>query len=301
MVQRFEIQVLPEENKKRLEDFLFDRFRTLSKLYLRELVKNEKCEVNGRIENRGFRLRANDFIEVELDPARQNAMVPQDIPLNVVFEDGDLIIIDKPAGMLVHPSHRDKSGTILNALSHYLNRDPSKAHIRPGLVHRLDKDTSGLLVIAKNKRAHARLAQQFEKKTVEKKYLALVEGSVAEQSGNVDSPIGRYFNEKKWDVKEDGRYALSRFNVVERRAGSTLLELQPVTGRTNQLRIHCAAMGHPIVGDVSRGGRAFLRLCLHAYRLSFRHPSDGRVCGFEVSVEFASPDNHGSSAAISTS
>lgn len=286
MDQRVGIQVLPEENKKRLEDFLLDRFRTLSKLYLRELVKGEKCEVNGRFENRGFRLRANDFIEIEMDPDRENSMVPQDIPLSIVFEDSDLIVIDKPVGMLVHPSHRDKSGTILNALSHYLNREPGKPHIRPGLVHRLDKDTSGLLVIAKNGRAHRILATQFEKKTVEKKYLALVEGPVAVDDGTIDSPIGRFVEEKKWDVKADGRHAVSRYRVLERFDDATLLEFEPVTGRTNQLRIHAAAIGHPIIGDVARGGREFSRLCLHAYKLAFKHPSGGSLHVFDRPVEF---------------
>ncbi len=285
MDQRIGIQVRPEENKKRLEDFLLDRFRTLSKLYLRELVKGEKCEVNGRFENRGFKLKANDFIEVELDPTRQNSMVPEDIPLEILFEDNDLIIVNKPVGMLVHPSHRDKSGTVLNALSYYLNQDKALPHIRPGLIHRLDKDTSGLLIIAKNTRAHRILATQFEKKTVEKKYLARVEGSVHEDTGEVDSPIGRYIEKKMWGVKDDGRKAISRFRVLHRNDDTTLLELEPVTGRTNQLRVHCAAMGHPIVGDVQRGGREFSRLCLHAYKLAFRHPTSGGRQSLEHRVD----------------
>ncbi len=286
MDQRVGIQVLPEENRKRLEDFLFDRFRTLSKLYLRELVKGEKCEVNGRFENRGHRLRANDFIELELDPDRENSMVPQDIPLDIVFEDADIIIVDKPVGMLVHPSHRDKSGTVLNALSHYLNQEPAKPHIRPGLIHRLDKDTSGLLVVAKNGRAHRILATQFEKKTVEKRYIALVEGKVLDSEGSVDLPIGRFVDEKRWAVKEDGRDSVSRFRLIENYENASLLELEPVTGRTNQLRIHCAEIGHPIVGDVSRGGRHFTRLCLHAYSVRFRHPSTGLQTSFEKRVDF---------------
>lgn len=286
--QRVGIQVLKEENRKRLEDLLFDRFRALSKLYLRELIKSEKCEVNGRFENRGFRLRANDFVELEMDPDRENSMVPQDIPLNIIYEDTDVVIVDKPVGMLVHPSHRDKSGTILNALSHYLNPDPdATVHIRPGLIHRLDRDTSGLLAIAKHGRSHRILATQFEKKTVEKKYLALVEGVIAADAGEIDSPIGRFYEEKKWDVKEDGRHALSRYKVLQRYTDSTLIEFEPVTGRTNQLRIHAAVIGHPILGDVSRGGREYSRLCLHAYRLTFRHPSLNTIVTFESPADFA--------------
>lgn len=286
MLERRGILVESHENKKRLEDFLFDRFKTLSKLYLRELVKTEKCEVNGRFENRGHKLKANDFVEVELEPARRNSMVPEELPLQIVHEDADLIVINKPVGMLVHPSHRDKRGTVLNALSHYLNLDPDCPHIRPGLIHRLDKDTSGLLVVAKNTRTHSKISAQFEKKTVEKVYLAMVEGVVFENDGVVEAPIGRFAEEKIWAVKSDGRNAQTRFRVLQRFEEMTLVELEPVTGRTNQLRIHCAEIGHPIVGDLARGGRHFHRLCLHSARMSFRHPSSSSRVTFEQPVDF---------------
>ena len=281
---RFGIQVEAAENRKRLEDLLFDRFRRLSKLYLRELIKTEKCEVNGRFENRGHRLRTDDFVEIELDPDRENSMVPQEMPLSIIFEDSDLIVLLKPAGVLVHPSHRDRSGTLLNGLSHYLDREGTR-HIRPGLVHRLDKETSGLLVVAKNTKAHARLAKQFEKKTVEKRYAALVDGIVKDDSGEIDLPIGRYVDEKRWGVKDDGRPSLTRYNVLRRGRDMTLLQLEPVTGRTNQLRIHCAAIGHPIMGDTERGGRPAARLCLHAQHLKFRHPSSGSILEFDSPID----------------
>lgn len=286
MEQRFELLAEAADHKKRLEDFLFDRFRGLSKLYLRDLIKTEKCEVNGRFENRGYRLRTNDFVELEADPDRQNSMVPEPIPLDVVFEDEDLIVINKPVGMLVHPSHREKTGTVLNALAHYLNRNTASLHVRPGLIHRLDRDTSGLLVAAKNTRAHARVGSQFENKRVEKRYLALVEGAVGEEAGIVTSPIGRYADEKLWSVKPDGKRSETRFRVRERCRDATLLELEAVTGRTNQLRIHCADIGHPIVGDTQRGGREFERMCLHSYRIAFRHPSTGEAIELERSVDF---------------
>ncbi len=275
MAVRFGIQVRPDERRTRLEDLLFDHFRLHSKIYLRNQIKNGLCEVNGRIENRGFRLRGNDYVEIEIDPELQTSMVPQDIPLEIIFEDDHLFVVNKPAGMLVHPSHREKNGTILNALSFHANKKCKAEHIRPGLVHRLDKETSGLMVVSKNVRAHGRLATQFEKKRVEKRYSALVEGRVADNSGIIELPIGRFIEHKYWGIKEDGRPAVSRFHVLERYCDVTLIDLEPVTGRTNQLRIHCAAIGHPIVGDVTRGGREFQRLCLHAYRLAFRHPADG--------------------------
>lgn len=270
----------------RLEDFLLDQFRGLSKIYLREIVKTERCEVNGRWENIGYRLRPNDFIEIELDPTRENSMVPQDIPLDIVFEDEHLIVVNKPIGMLVHPSHRDKTGTLLNALAFHVNRQGMDPHIRPGLIHRLDKETSGLIVAAKNARTHRILATHFEKKLVEKRYLALVDGIVADDEGTITGAIGRYVEEKRWGLKEDGRESETRFRVRERAGNKTLLELEPVTGRTNQLRIHCETIGHPIVGDTARGGSNFERLCLHAHKLSFTHPATRERIEFESTPDF---------------
>ncbi len=286
MDQWFGLTIRPDEHKKRLEDILFDRFRLLSKLYLRGVIKAENCEVNGRVENRGYRLRSNDFIEIILDPDRQNSMVPEDILLEVVYEDSDLIMINKPTGMLSHPSHREKSGTVLNALAHYLNRNGGSRHIRPGLIHRLDQDTSGLLLAAKNPRAHARVGREFEKRRVEKRYLALVDGIIAGDTGTIAAPIGRDAGEKFWSVKPDGKPSETRFAVLERYGDASLLELEAVTGRTNQLRIHCAEIGHPIVGDIQRGGREFPRLCLHSHRIVFRHPVNGSTIRVEQPVDF---------------
>jgi 23S rRNA pseudouridine1911/1915/1917 synthase len=327
--ERIELLAAPAENRMRLEDFLLDQFRGLSKIYLREIVKTEKCEVNGRWENIGYRLRPNDFIEIELDPTRENSMVPQDIPLDIIFEDEHLIVVNKPIGMLVHPSHRDKTGTLLNALTFHFNKEILNAEcgtrnadlqfaagfddlrpsipnstsdsdksairnpqseiqfVRPGLIHRLDKDTSGLIVAAKNARTHRILATHFEKKLVEKRYLALVDGIVADDEGTITGAIGRYVEEKRWGLKEDGREAETRFRVRERCSNKTLLELEPVTGRTNQLRIHCETIGHPIVGDTARGGSNFERLCLHAHKLSFIHPATRERMEFESAPDFA--------------
>src|SRR5687767_9935306 len=168
-MERVEIQAAAEHNKMRLEDFLLDHFRSLSKMYLRELVKTERCEVNGRFENIGYRIRPKDFVEIEVDNSRGTAMRREAIALDIVFEDDAMIVINKPAGMLMHPSHRENSGTLLNALAHHLNTVAGAYHIRPGLPHRLDKQTSGLVVVAKTARAHRRLSESFMKKRVEKK------------------------------------------------------------------------------------------------------------------------------------
>ncbi len=282
MTERIEIQIPKGVPRTRLEDFLLAKFTGLSKMYLREVIRGEMCEVNGRNENIGFRVRADDLIEIELDMQRENAMRPQKIALDIIYEDNDLIVINKPNGMLVHPTHRERNGTLLNAVTYHVNNGNKGAFIRPGLIHRLDKETSGIVVLAKTAAAHRKIAGQFMKRTIEKKYLALVDGIVSFDEGTIDAPIGRYEETKFWDVKEDGKPSQTNFRVLERHDETTLLELEPVTGRTNQLRIHCQHIGHPIVGDIKRGGREFERLCLHAWKIGFRHPSGGERMEFEA-------------------
>ncbi|HVF46379.1 MAG TPA: RluA family pseudouridine synthase [Pyrinomonadaceae bacterium] len=276
--------------KQKLGDYLTDNLRGLSKMYLRELIKTGRCEVNGRIENSGYRLRQNDFIELGADLSRGRSMRPEDLSLEIVFEDEELLVVNKPAGMLMHPSHRENSGTLLNAVVHYLNfreGGSERAFIRPGLPHRLDKQTSGLVLVAKTLRSHRALSRHFMHRRVEKRYLALVEGLVRPDHGSIVAPIGRDADLKSWGVRADGKHSESRFVVRQRRPdGTTLVELEPVTGRTNQLRIHCESVGHPIVGDAKRGGREFARLCLHAHKLGFPHPVGSAWQEFETPAFF---------------
>lgn len=281
-----EITVSESERKMRLEDLLCSRFPALSKMYLREVVKNGDCEVNGRHENRGKRLLPQDFVEVNVDLTRQHSMLPQEIPLSIVYEDADLIVVNKPSGMLVHPSHCEKNGTLLNAVVHHINRSNGSTHQRPGLIHRLDKDTSGLIVLARNERAHRILCLQFHNKTVAKRYIALVDGVVKVDSGTIEGKIGRNADAKFWELRENGKPAETHYQVIERRDNATLLELEPITGRTNQLRIHCVALGHPIVGDVMRGGSEFRRMCLHSSQLCFRLPSTGEQVELRSKPDF---------------
>lgn len=314
MRERIYFQVDEDSHKKRIDEFLFDRFHSLSKMYLRGVFKAGDCEINGYTANSGTKIKFNDFIEITVDLTRETAMRPENVRLDIIYEESEFLIVNKPSEMLVHPTHRDKNGTILNALSHYLNEktlieraenggqwtvdseqssvknpksqipNPKSEIVRPGLVHRLDKKTSGLLLIAKTARAHRVLSDQFERKTVEKIYLALVEGNVEKDSGEIIAPIGRFEDTKHWNIKEDGKYAETKFKVVERFTDATLLELQPVTGRTNQLRIHCEFIRHPIIGDEKRGGREFSRLCLHAHKLTFNHPATGERMTFEAAM-----------------
>lgn len=271
----------------RLEDVLLAHFDYLSKMYLRDLVKNAGCEVNGRHENIGYRVRPADFIEITVDRTRGTAMRAEQIELDIVFEDPHLIVVNKPAGMLVHPSHYENSGTLLNALAFHVNQGRGAGSVRPGLIHRLDKQTSGLVVIAKNARAHRILSGHFMNKRVEKRYLALVDGVVEAESGTIAAPIGRFDDLKHWGVKDDGKPAETRYWVKERFGGKTLVELEPVTGRTNQLRIHCEMIGHPIVGDTKRGGSEAERLYLHAWRLAFPHPATSEIIECRLPVDWA--------------
>jgi len=293
--ERLEFEVETGLGRIRLDDYLFARLGTLSRMYLRELVKTDQVLVNGEYSNIGVKLRANDFIEVVADISRGTSMRPENIPLDIVFEDDAIVVVNKPAGMLVHPTHRDKNGTLLNALTYHLNErksppgrgDAERSIVRPGLVHRLDRETSGLIVVAKSVSIHRRLAREFMKKRVEKRYAALVEGSFKNDEGTIEAPIGRYAEKKLWDIKLDGKMSVTRFLVLQRFEDSTLVELEPVTGRTNQLRIHCASIGHPIVGDEQRGGRDFARVCLHAYSLALRHPIDNELMQFRREIKFS--------------
>ncbi len=275
-------------------------------MFLRNSIQRGECKVNGFTETRGgYHLQKGDVVTLEIDLQAETAMKPENILLEIIFEDEEIIVVNKPAGMLVHPTFAQKNGTLSNALAFYLNRcqmsdvrcqweEQSKIQnlkskievVRPGLVHRLDRETSGLMVIAKTNRAHRILSRHFGRGLVEKKYLAIVEGVVENDSGTIIAPIGRYAEEKRWNVKADGKFAETFYRVEKRFSDKTLLSLVPVTGRTNQLRIHCAYVGHPIVGDKFYNGGEFPRLCLHAAKLSFWHPNGTNRMEFESEISF---------------
>lgn len=301
MVKRlYEFEISESDDRMRLDNFLFERIGALSRMHLRRLIKEGECFVSEVSQPPGYKLKTGDQIKFEVDESAETGMKPENIPLQIIYEDTDLLVVDKPAGMLVHPTKGVKSGTLINALSYHLNkvqeskfRSMESKHsdrgvhaanvgifIRPGLTHRLDKQTSGLMLIAKKREAHRKIAEHFQRKLIEKKYYALVEGLVQSDAGEIRAQIGYDEELKIWRVKEDGKESITRFVVLERRKDSTLLELEPVTGRTNQLRIHSAFINHLIIGDTARGGRDFLRLCLHAAKLKFRHPTDNRQMEF---------------------
>ena len=283
---------------QRLDVFLASRLGWLSRMRIASLLNQGACTVNERAAHAGHQVRHGDQVKIALLEGSPTAMHPEPVPLEIVYEDDHLLVVVKPAGMIVHPTLGVKTGTLANALAYHLNRmrieqqalellNPQSKNpqwVRPGIVHRLDRATSGLMVVAKGQRALSILSRHFHHRLVEKRYLALVTGRVAEDECLISAPIGRDAEgQPKWRVMESGKPAETRLRVLERREGLTLVELEPVTGRTNQLRIHCAHLGHAIIGDEWYGTVSANRLCLHAARLAFHHPADGAW------MEFASP------------
>jgi 23S rRNA pseudouridine1911/1915/1917 synthase len=284
---------------QRLDRFLADQVTWTSRIRIGRAIANGDCLLNAQVARPGMKLSAGDSVSIQLPELIFSSMTPESLPLAILFEDKDLIVVDKPAGMLVHPTQGVKSGTLANALSYHLNqrntgpgagsgRDvvlgETMPVVRPGIVHRLDRATSGLMVVAKNQRALSILSRHFHKKLVEKRYIAVVDGIPRETVLAISAPIGRDENGPPfWRVMETGRYAETRLRVMFRGKSSAVVELEPVTGRTNQLRIHCAHIGHPIAGDDWYGGPSGDRLCLHAAKLGFHHPSGGDW------LEFRSP------------
>jgi 23S rRNA pseudouridine1911/1915/1917 synthase len=231
-------------------------------------------------------VRAGDLIVVEIPPARPTELRPEPIPLEIVYEDGELLVINKPAGLAVHPGAGRPTGTLVHAvLAHCPDLPGIGGGVRPGIVHRLDKDTSGLLVVAKTEAALRALQEQIQARRARRDYLALVHGTVAAEEGTIDAPLGRDARHRtRMAVVASGRRAVTHYRVVERFADATLLEVRLQTGRTHQIRVHCASIGHPVVGDRLYGRRSnpwgLRRQALHAFKLSFAHPATGAEMSF---------------------
>lgn len=278
----------------RLDSLLASHLAEVSRTRIQRAIEDGDILVNQHVVKPSHRVRAGDQIEIDLPEPSPVELIPEAIPLNVVYEDGDLIVVDKPAGMVVHPGAGIESGTLANALVYHFNELSEVAgRIRPGIVHRIDKETSGLLVIAKNDVAHERLSDQFRDRQVFKMYVALVYGRVSTDHGEIDARIGRGPNHRtRMAVLRGnaGRPAHTIFDVADRFQDFTLLDVQIKTGRTHQIRVHFSHIGHPVVGDVSYGTgrensirsaqikgavRSLRRHFLHSGRLAFDHPRSG--------------------------
>ncbi len=301
MSERFEVGAA--QAGVRLDRFLAEAQPELSRSRLRALIDDGRVRVNGRAARASLKLKAGDDVELERPPARATTIEPEPIALRIVYEDDDLAIVDKPAGLVVHPGAGVTSGTLVHGLLH---RDPAIADVggegRPGLVHRLDRDTSGLLVVARTVRAHRALVEALQRREVHRHYAALVWGDPREDSGVVETAIGRDPRDRKRMavVERGGKEARTRWAVRERFGIAALLDVELDTGRTHQIRVHCAYLRHPVVGDPVYGGRkkdlspnpaqrslatALLstldRQALHARKLEFDHPVTGRRLVFE--------------------
>ena len=289
----------PDQVGARLDTYLASQIEGWSRARLQRLIENEDVLVNGKIAKTSYKLRESDEIEVELVAVPTDVFTPEDIPLDIVYEDDTLVVVNKPAGLVVHPAAGTPSGTLANALAYHLQKLPGTG-VRPGIVHRLDRDTSGLLVVAKTDAALENLSDQFRDRTVYKSYVALVHGRVLSNSGKIDQPLARDpSNRTRMAVVRAGRNALTLYRVRRAFDRFTLLDVELKTGRTHQIRVHLAWMKHPVVADETYGGgrdntirdpqlrariRGLGRHFLHAEKLGFKHPATGEFVKFESAL-----------------
>lgn len=281
-MERLTLRTTPEEGGLRADVWLAARVEALSRSAAARLLEEGRVTRNGKPLAKRDRLTPGETVEVLLPDPTPAEVGPEDIPLDVVYEDEDVIVVNKPKGLVVHPAPGHPDGTLVNALLHHCGDSLSGigGELRPGIVHRIDRDTSGLIIAAKNDLAHQRLAAQLQDHTLARVYQCIVVGGLREDAGTVDAPIGRHpTDRKKMAVVAGGRSAVTHWRVLERFPGFTYVECRLETGRTHQIRVHMAYIGHPILGDTVYGNkRAVPGLqgqCLHAVGLQFRHPRTG--------------------------
>lgn len=294
-IEQFEVPT--KARGQRLDQFLASQLPSLSRNRIQELIREGRAKVDARVARQpNQRLKGGEGVKLEVVERASLAATPEAIPLDIVYEDADLAVVNKPAGLVVHAGAGHRQGTLVNALLHHLGKLSSLGGpVRPGLVHRLDKTTSGLLVVAKNDEAHLHLAKQFQTRAVEKRYLAVVHGRPARTQGRIALPVARDKRRptRMTTRRAEGRQAATDYRVLTRAGGLTLVEAFLRTGRTHQLRVHFSALGHPIAGDTlygaprpARRGNAALpalnRIFLHAERLRFQHPRTGEPMEFHA-------------------
>ncbi|EOT47633.1 MULTISPECIES: RluA family pseudouridine synthase [Enterococcus] len=282
-----ELEVIITDQTGRIDKALATTLHNHSRSQITQWLKEGCVFVNGTVSRANYKVKKGDHILITIPEVKELTLEAQDIPLEIVYEDEDVAVINKPQGMVVHPSAGHPDQTLVNALLYHLTSLSSiNDVIRPGIVHRIDKDTSGLLMVAKNDQAHESLAQQLKDKTSLRKYIALVHGSIGHDKGRIDAPIGRSKVDRKMQaVREDGKQAVTHFTVLERFDQFTLVELQLETGRTHQIRVHMQYIGYPLAGDPVYGPKKTLKTngqLLHAKLLGFTHPKTNESMVFEA-------------------
>lgn len=300
----FDIKKVFED--KRIDRYLASRLPDYSRTFIQKLIKEGAVLVNGRTVKSSYDIQKGDFISVHVPVLEESKIVPEDIPLNIVYEDDYLMLINKPYDMVVHPAGGHPSGTLVNALAfHCQNLSQVNGPLKAGIVHRLDRDTSGVMLVIKSDAVHSHIAMQFEKRYVKKEYIAVVEGEIMFDSDEIHLPIGRHKTDRqKMAVRRDnGKEAVSLYEVMERFRGYTLVKVMPKTGRTHQIRVHMRSIGHPIVADFMYGNHESCclsdllgkeresgeipiieRQALHAHKIEFFHPIQNKTMEFQVDL-----------------
>ena len=284
-------EIVVESNENKRTDAYISEKTDYSRTAVQRLIDEEKITINGKIVKSSYKVQYGDRIEIEEEPAKEIELKAQDIPLEILYEDDDIIVVNKPKGMVVHPANGNPDGTLVNAIMSICKDSLSGigGEIRPGIVHRLDKNTSGAIIIAKNDKAHINLSEQLKNHEIKKTYIALVRGVVKENNASINMPIGRSKKDrKKMDVDKNGKEAITHFKVLKRYKDCTLLEINIETGRTHQIRVHLSHIGYPIIGDeVYSNGKNRWNIegqCLHAKSLDFKHPITGKQMHIEAEL-----------------
>ncbi|WP_313583226.1 RluA family pseudouridine synthase [Lacrimispora sp.] len=283
-----EFVVAPEEAGVRIDRYLSDQCQDISRSYLQKLLKEQSVLVEEKPVKSNYKVNAGDRISLTLPEIREPEIMPEEIPLNIVYEDKDIILINKPKGMVVHPAAGHYSGTLVNGLMFHCRSELSGINgvVRPGIVHRIDMDTTGVLIVCKNDMAHNSISEQLKEHSITRKYAAIVHGVLKDDEGMINAPIGRHpIDRKKMSINEkNGREAVTHYRVLERFRQFTYIECQLETGRTHQIRVHMASIGHPLVGDSVYGpAKCPFRLdgqTLHAGVLGIIHPRTGEYMEF---------------------